>query len=151
MALPVALLWAATALSALGTGAQIYSAKKAADAQDDAQKLEQAMAEQTRVRNLRQAINQARVQRAQAIVSGQAQTGSFASSGLQGGLASQGSQLASNIGFSQTQLAANRGINEATRRANRYTTQGSIAQAIGGIPQQFGLNPYEQLGKYYGF
>jgi hypothetical protein len=132
---------AALVIAAIGTGVGIQQSHQAAEEADDQAKIQSALAEQKRVHDLRLSINQARVQRAQGLVSGLAQTGTSGggeSSAVQGALGSAQTQMASEIGFSQTVGAAYDSIYKSQRKQNNFTANAATAGAVATFANQFG-------------
>jgi hypothetical protein len=136
------------ALAVAGTGTAIVQQHRAAQAQRKADKAGQAQAEIANQRSIRQAIAQSRIQQAQVLASGQAQTGGTDSSGIQGGLASAQSQLGANVGFARTTAAANNSINQSTQKYNDFMANAGTAQAIGNLGTQFGFSPESLVKKW---
>jgi tetrahydromethanopterin S-methyltransferase subunit F len=136
---------AALVVALVGTAAGIQQGSKAAEKADDAAKLENALAEQKRVKDLRVSINNQRIARANQIASGLTQTGTTGtagggfSSGLAGGLASQQTQAASEVGFATTTNAAYRGINSANKDRNKYLQNEASFGAVAKGASYFGF------------
>lgn len=106
---------------------------RAARQQKRANRQQQRIAEAENVRSRRQAIRERLIQQSELAALGGA-TGTSASSGIQGGIASIGSQTAANLGFASQIEALNqnrlRALNRATslqNSANVLTTASSIA------------------------
>lgn len=131
---------AALAVSAIGTGVSVSQQRKAQRAEEKRDAVGEAQAQLENQRNIRQAIAASRLQQAQVQAAGQA-SGGTGSSGLAGGLGSAQTQVASNIGFARQTAAANSAINRQTGLASQALAAGATAQAIGGLPAQFGFDP----------
>ena len=124
-----------------GTTAALISGAKAQKAQEKADAVAQAQTELENRRNIRQAIARGRVQRAQLTAQGQAQTGGFASSSVQGALGSASTQEAANVGFANQTIAAGGAINRQLGRARNQLGNAATFQAVAALPTQFGFDP----------
>ena len=116
-------------------GSLLYGAneqRKASKQQRKAAQTERRMAEVENVRSRREAIRE-RILQTEALRNQAAVTGTMESSGFQGGVASLGSQTASNIGF-QTQLESlnNQRLSFLDKSAKSISNAGT-AQAIGSV------------------
>lgn len=133
-----AALAASTAAAVGGTVASISSQRKATRAQEKADAVGRATDAIKNQRAIRQQILRARAAQAQTIAAGQAQTGGFSSSGVQGAVSSIGAQGASNVGFANTQQGAGNAISELTSQARGYASNAQTFGAISALPGQFG-------------
>ena len=131
---------AAIAVAAVGTGVAIHQGRKAERARKDADAGRLAESELANQREIKKAIAQSRIEQAQVLSAGDAQ-GAGDSSGLQGGLASAQTQLASNIGFARQTQSANRLVAQATNRFNNATSNAAIAGQVAALPSAFGFSP----------
>lgn len=122
-----------------GSAVSIQQGRVASKNAEQARELAQRRADIQNQKRIRAAIEKQRIARANVLASGQAQTGGFGSSGIQGGVGAGQSQLASNIGLAQTINAANAGINEALSNATRAQSRAATASAIGSLPGQLGF------------
>lgn len=122
-----------------GTVASVAAQRRSAKDQEEAQKLAQRQAAIENQRAVRQAIAAARQDRAQLIASGQAQTGGFSSSGIQGGVGAADTQIAANVGFARQTQAFSSAINQRLQRANRAQGAAGLGQAVAGLPGAFGM------------
>lgn len=120
MAVATAIAVAGLVLTAVGTFQSIQSQKKAAKKQD---KLNALQAQRER----RQAIREARIERAQVLNSG-IQVGAGESSAVSGGISSVASQLGSNLGFSNQTEKLGKAINRDLRRASNFQGLASFGQ-----------------------
>lgn len=137
---------ASAAAAAGGTAASIHQSRKATRAQEKADKASRAAAEIQNQRSIRQQILQARRAQAQTIAAGGAATGSLGgNSAVQGGVASIGTQGASNIGFGNTQIGANNAILNQTTQARRAASNAATFGAIAKLPGQFGWDPRSSI------
>lgn len=132
--------YVATAVAVGGTAATIHQQKKATRAQEKADKVSQAATEIANARNIRQNIVRARRAQAQLIAAGQASTGGFTSSPIQGALASSQTQAAANQGFGATQQAAGGAINQLQSQARGNLSKAGTFGAIANLPGQFGFD-----------
>lgn len=122
-----------------GTAVSVQQSRVAADKADKARKISQKQADIANQRRIRQSIERNRIAKAAVLSGGQAQTGGFGSSGIQGGVGAATSQAASNIGFAQTINAANAGINDALSQSARAQSRAGTASAIASLPGQLGF------------
>lgn len=135
----IALQIAAIATAAGGTALSLQRSRKAQRSQEKADAVASAQAELENKRNIRQAIASGRVQRAQLIASGQAQTGGFGSSPVKGALGSARTQVAANIGFANQTIGAQTGINRNIGDARRSLGRAAEFSQIAALPSQFGF------------
>ncbi len=118
-----------TILSAAGSA---YQANQQAKAQEKAQNAQSNIADIQRVDALRERIRRARAARAEVQQAGENQ-GVAGSSGVEGGVASIGSQLAQGEGM-QNRIGQQAGIiNSANRDIGRAAQLGGIFDAVGSI------------------
>jgi hypothetical protein len=122
-----------------GTAASIIQGQQATKDAEQARELSQRQAEIANQKRIRASIEQTRIAKAQVLSSGQAQTGGFSSSGIQGGLGAATSQLGSNIGLAQTINAANAGINDALGNQARSQSRATAFSAVASLPGQLGF------------
>ena len=132
---------AALAVAAGGTAKSIVDASAAQKSQKKADSVARAQAALENKRNIRQAINQGRVQRAQLITAGETQTGGFGGSPVQGALGSARTQEAANIGFANQTAGANASINQHLSSARSSLSSAAAFSSIAALPGQFGLDP----------
>jgi hypothetical protein len=133
---------AALAISAVGTGVSIHQKGIADDRAKKADAVRQAQDDLANQRAIRQSIATAKVQRAQLVASGAAQTGSFGgATSVTGALGSAQTQIASNVGFARQTIGAGNAINTLNSQANRALSRAGTAQAFGALPEQFGFDP----------
>ena len=112
------------------TAYSIDQQAKAGRASQRAYEAEKRKAEIENVRKAREAVRQARIVQAQ-MQSQAALTGGMGSSGLAGGLASVGSQLAGNLNYMSDIASENTAIANAQMQAARASTNAAIAGQIG--------------------
>lgn len=112
------------------TAYSIGEQAKAGRASQRAYEAEKRKAEIENVRKAREAVRQARIVQAQ-MQSQAALTGGMGSSGLAGGLASVGSQLAGNLNYMSDIASENTAIANAQMQAARASTNAAIAGQIG--------------------
>ena len=118
-----------TILSAVGSA---YQANKQAKAQEKAQDAQSNIADIQRVDALRERIRRARAARAEVLQAGENQ-GVAGASGVEGGAASIGSQLAQGEGM-QNRIGRQASIiNSANRDIGRAAQLGGIFDAVGSI------------------
>lgn len=122
----VSAAFAAVAVSAASYAEQRESAEDAAYARDRQAKSERRKAEVQNIRSVREQIREQRIASARILARG-ATSGTSGSSGVAGGVASTGSQLASNLGYMGDIAAENANIADATQAFG--VAQGDIAQA----------------------
>jgi len=116
---------AALIIAAYGANEQ----RRSAAAQRKAVKRERRIAEVENVRSRRQAIRERLIQAEQLRNQG-AVSGTMESSGVQGGIASIGSQTASNIGFSNQIDQLNQQRLSFLDAANQYQSNAGIASTV---------------------
>jgi hypothetical protein len=123
---------AAMVVMAVAATASAVQQRKASKQQRRASQTERRMAEVQNVRSRRESIRE-RILQTEALRNQAAVTGTMESSGFQGGVASLGSQTASNIGF-QTQLVElnNQRLSFLDKSA-RAVNHAGTAQAVGSI------------------
>jgi|14BtaG_2_1085337.scaffolds.fasta_scaffold01825_8 hypothetical protein len=125
----------AFALAAGSTAVSIHQSRKAAKAQERAQKIEQKKQDYTTARERRKQIRAARVAQAgaatQARVSGT--TSSSRTGGVAGGIQSE---MASNVGFLNTQQGFTHAIGRQNIKAAQAQSRASTASAIAGLSMQ---------------
>lgn len=117
---------AAVGLTAYSVGEQA----KAGRASQRAYEAEKRRAEIENVRKAREAVRQARIVQSQ-MQSQAALTGGMGSSGLAGGMASVGSQLAGNLNYMSQIAEQNTASANAQIQAARASTNAAIAGQIG--------------------
>jgi hypothetical protein len=120
------------AIQGVATAASISEQQKAGRATERAFQAEERRAEVQNVRNVRQQIRQARLTQG-AMTNVAAQTGGMGSSGLAGGRASVGSQLAGNLGYMSDIATENTAISQATIASARASSSAAIFGQIGQI------------------
>jgi len=125
-------------VAAVGTGVGIHQQRKAENAREDADKMQQAQAELANQRSIRQSIAQSRLEQANMLSGAYASTGGVSSSGVQGALGAAQTQTGANIGFANQTMAANRGINDAISKYNQFSSNAATAGAVAALPGQFG-------------
>jgi hypothetical protein len=114
---------------------------KAGRAQQRAYEAEKRKAEVENVRKAREAVRQARIVQSQ-MQSQAALTGGMGSSGLAGGLASVGSQLAGNLNYMSEIATENTAIADARMQAAQASTNAAIAGQIGSFMGQAQAGDY---------
>lgn len=133
-------LIASTAIAAGGTGASIHQQRKAVKAQEKADTIGKAAADIANQRQIRQNQLRTRVAQAQATAAGQAVSGGFGSSNIQGAIGSVQSQGASNLGNLNTQIASNNSIRNLNQQARGNIANAQTFGAIAELPGQFGFD-----------
>lgn len=135
---------AAMAVGAIGQIDQTRRARKATQAQMEA---ERRRSEIENVRNARQQVRQARIAQASIINQGGV-GGTLSSSGVQGGVASVGSQMAGNVNYMASIAEENTNIfnsavtsAKASTNANIFGQVGQLGQTMfstfyGGVPKK---------------
>ena len=118
------------AIQGIATAASISEQRKAGAAQERAFQAEERKAEVQNVRNVRQQIRQARLTQG-AMTNVAAQTGGMGSSGLAGGRASVGAQLAGNLGYMSDIARENTAISQATIASARASSSAAIYGQVG--------------------
>lgn len=132
---------AAIAAAVIGTGVSIAQQKKGQQAQEESDAVGSAQQAIQNNRAIRQSIAASKIQRAQLIASGQAQTGGFgASSSVTGALGAAGTQLGANIGFARTIQASNTALNNQRSKFNQAAFIGGLGSTVASIPAQFGFD-----------
>lgn len=131
----------AVVVAVAGTTASIQQSRKAQGLQQEADAVANAQREITNQREIRQTIAASKLQRAQLVASGEAQTGGFgASTSVTGALGAAQTQTAANIGFARQISATNSVINRLGSQANQAISNASTFAAIGNLPSQFGFD-----------
>jgi len=123
-----------------GTAASIAAQRKAERTQDKADKVAKASAEIANQRNIRQNIVRARAAQAQLIAGGQAASGGFSSSPIQGALGASQTQAAANQGFGNVNQAAGGAINALNSQARSAASDAQTFGAVANLPGQFGFD-----------
>ena len=118
------------AISGIATASSISEQRKAGRAQERAFQAEERRAEVQNVRNVRQQIRTARMTQA-SMTNVAAQTGGMGGSGLAGGTASVGSQLAGSLGYMSDVAKENTAISQATIQSARASSNAAIFGQIG--------------------
>lgn len=136
MAVPVAVISLITTIAS--TAVQIDQQNKAQAREKKANQVASRQKAIANNRRIRIAQNDAKVARAALVNEGQAQTGGFNASGVQGGVASTTTQAAGNIGFARQTQAATANINRQLQGAADARGNAALAGAIGGLSSQFG-------------
>lgn len=129
-------------VGAAGTASSIRSNKKAQQAQEKSDDINQRQTDLENQRRIRQSVEQARVERAKVIASATV-SGTSDGSAVAGGLGSAATQNAANVGFARQAAEANASANRQIGKARGFTTRANTAQAIGNLPSQFGIDSSE--------
>lgn len=132
-AIPVIMAVGAAAAT-VGAIGSIYQGRQASKAAAKAAEAEKRRAELENVRAARQAVRQARIAQATVINQG-ANTGTLNSSGVQGGVASIGSQSAGNLSYMMDIAKENTSIYNATADSARASANANIFGQIGSFGQ----------------
>lgn len=119
------------------TAASAYSSYKSGEAQKEQYAAESRKAEVQNIRNVRQQIREARMTQA-SMTNVAAQTGGMGGSGLAGGLASTGAQLAGNLGYMSDIATENTAITNAAISATQWQTTATIFGQIGSLSSTYG-------------
>jgi hypothetical protein len=142
-------------ISAAFTAKSISQQKKAGKAQEaaaaeqrKAYKAEQQKAEVQNVRNVRQQIRSARLAQAQ-MTNQAALSGGMGGSGLAGGTASVGSQLAGTLGYMSDIAAQNTAISNAQIASSQFMGQAARAQSKAAVYGQVGQLTGTIFGSLY--
>lgn len=125
-----------SAVAAVGGG--VYSAqqqKKASEAQEDAQDLQQKRAEGEAYREKLKAMREARIKRAM-VQNVAAQTGTAGSSGEAGSVSSIGSQLGGNISNISSGVQFGQVMGTFQKKITGYGDKAAMGQAVSGLGQQ---------------
>lgn len=123
-----------------GTIGKIGAERKAQRAAEKGDRINKAAQEISNQRNIRRNIVAARAQQAQLIASGQAASGGFGSSNIQGALGSAQSQSAAAQGFANTQIAAGNSLNQTRQTQRNAIGAANAFGALASAPQQFGFD-----------
>jgi len=130
---------AAIAVSIVSLGISVVQKARAAKAQgranDEIKKQNRLAQRKADIRSARDRVNlvrKARVARAQVTAAAE-NAGAGQGSGVAGGIASLGSQVASNLGFVNQIGSINRSITASRNTQSDLLTQASKDQAIGGV------------------
>ena len=134
-----------TIIGVIGTGVGVSQQRKAVRAQERAERISRRQADLDNQRRIRQAVGQARQDRAQVLAAATA-GGVEDSSGALGGTGAAQTQLGANVGFFQQSADANNAANRQISRANRFSNNAQTAQAIGGLGQQLGFGGAREAG-----
>ncbi|QXN67701.1 hypothetical protein [Vibrio phage VP41s3] len=137
---PAAIAVAQVVAAGVGVAGTVYGvaqSHKAAEAQEEAQDVQQRIAEVEAQRKRALALRQARIQRSR-IQNVAAQTGTGGSSGAIGAVQSISSQTNANLSFLDvtSQLAGQ--ATAANKRAAGYKEQANIGSTIGQVGLQYG-------------
>ncbi len=127
---PVTLAYIAAGTAAVGTVASASEQRKAGRAAERQYAAESRKAEIQNIRSVRQQIREARLAQASMVNVG-AQTGGMGSSGLAGGVASVGTQLAGNLNYMQQIAEQNTAIGSAAVAGAQATSNAAIYGSIG--------------------
>ena len=135
-----ALPFIAIAATVGGTAGSIQQQRKATRAAEKGDRINEAAQEISNQRSIRRNIVAARAQQAQLIASGQAASGGFGSSNIQGALGSAQSQAAANQGFANTQIAAGNSLNQTRQTQRDAIGRANAFGALAAAPAQFGFD-----------
>jgi hypothetical protein len=120
----------AAGTAAVGTVASAQQQRKAGKAAERQYAAESRKAEIQNIRSVRQQIREARLAQASMLNVG-AQTGGMGSSGLAGGVASVGTQLAGNLNYMQQIAEQNTAIGSAALAGAQATSNAAIYGSVG--------------------
>jgi hypothetical protein len=136
---------AGLALSAVGTAGSFVQQGKQAKQQKKARNAQQAQQKETARRSRVQALREAQINRSRS-VNATAATGGGFSSGIAGGVASQGSQTGQALGFS-TQMS---GLSDVISVANQKAADAAQLGAGFGAVANLGGSIFSNAGKISG-
>jgi len=126
----------ATAIAAVGLVGQVYSSNQAASAQRASSAAQKKIADVSTARERVQSARQARMARA-SVLAGAGNEG-IGGSGVQGSLASIGSQYGGNIANINTMQTFGAQASAANQKAADWQARGATFQAIGSIGNSMG-------------
>lgn len=138
---PITLGIAAVALGGVSAASSIEQGRQ----QKKAYQAQKRRADIENVRSVREQIRQARIAQANILNQG-ATGGTMGSSGVQGGIASVGSQLAGNLSYMQDIAEQNAAYNDAMIGASNAGIVGAVAGTIGGAALGM-AGGWQQVGK----
>ena len=143
------------AISGVATASSISEQRKAGRAQEraaaeqrTAYQAEQRRAEVQNVRSVRQQIREARMAQA-SMTNVAAQTGGMGGSGLAGGTASVGSQMAGNLNYMSDIATQNTAISNAQIASSQFMGQAARAQSRAAVYGQVGQLSSTIFGQMY--
>lgn len=130
-----------------GTAGSIYSTNEARKSSKEAARAEQRRAEVQNVREVRSQVRAARLAQA-SITNAGAVSNTLGSSGVQGGVASVGSQLSGNLNYMSDIARENTTIFDATVKAAQHTSNAAMFGQIGSAASTiFSMNQAAKANK----
>ena len=111
------------------------SSRKAAKAQKNSARTQREIQSYNAARERRRLVNAARRNRAELMTSGQA-SGAMTGSGVQAGIANQGTQLGANLGHLNTMNNFNNQMSIFSQDAASARQQGNMFQMLGNVFEQ---------------
>lgn len=146
MGVDVGIAIAALVTTTAATVVSHQQASKSAAELRDVERVKQRQAAIENQRRIRTALAAGRKDRESLIAAGFSQGVGFGSSGIQGGLGSQQTQIAANVGFARQNQAFNANINKGIQRASDSASRANEFRAIAAIPAAFG-QPFKESFK----
>jgi len=114
----------------LGTAGSLYNTNQARKQSKEAARAEQRRAEVQNIREVRSQVRAARMAQA-SIANAGAVSNTLGSSGVQGGIASVGGQLAGNLGYMSDIARENTSIFNSSVKAAQYSSNAAMFGQIG--------------------